>query len=62
MKGIAMKHKSLFRKFLSLNEGATSVEYAILASAIAAIIITTVFLLGLEVLHLFQDFYDTYPR
>jgi pilus assembly protein Flp/PilA len=46
--------KKLMR-FLKEENGATAVEYAIIASAIAAIIIITVGVLGDKVLNAFDD-------
>ena len=43
-----------FCHFLAEEEGAASVEYAILASAIAAVIAVTVSHLGLKVVSLYQ--------
>ena len=43
------------------DEGATAVEYAIIASLIAAVIAFVVGLLGLEVLGLFTSVIDLWP-
>jgi pilus assembly protein Flp/PilA len=43
-------------KFLRDEEGATAVEYAIMASGIAVVITLTVFLLGIGVNELFERF------
>jgi len=42
--------------FIKDESGATAVEYAIMASAIAAVVAATVFALGLSVLDLFESF------
>ena len=48
--------KNIFRKFLLHEDGATAVEYAIMASFIAAAIAGVVYLLGTAVLGLFSGF------
>ncbi len=44
-----------------LDEGATAVEYAIIASLIAAVIAGVVGLVGVEVLGLFNDVIEAWP-
>jgi pilus assembly protein Flp/PilA len=44
------------------DDGATSVEYAIMASLIAGVIVAAVALLGTNTLSLFQSFADKYPK
>jgi pilus assembly protein Flp/PilA len=44
-----------FIAFLKEEQGATAVEYAIMAAAIAAVIITIVVLVGLKVESLFEQ-------
>ena len=53
---------SIFKSFLILDDGATAIEYAVLASAIAAVIAATVFALGLSVLDLFEGFHSLYVQ
>ncbi len=45
----------LIRELMMSEEGATAVEYAITAAAIAAVIAITVFQLGIKVHGLFSD-------
>lgn len=48
--------QNIFRKFLLCEDGATAVEYAIMASLIAAAIASVVYFLGTTVLNLFAGF------
>ena len=48
--------------FITNETGATANEYAVLASAIAAVIAATVFALGLSVLDLFEGFHSLYVQ
>lgn len=48
--------RALGTRFLEPNKGATAVEYALILSAIAAVIILTVITLGAVVAARFQDF------
>ena len=50
-----MKIIDVGKKFLNDEEGATAVEYAIMASAIAAAIVAIVFTIGIKVDNLFGD-------
>lgn len=43
------------------DRGATAVEYAIIASLIAAVIVVVVGLVGVEVLGLFNDVVEAWP-
>lgn len=43
------------------DEGATAIEYAIMASLIAAVIVVAVWLLGIQVTGLFQLALDAWP-
>jgi Flp pilus assembly pilin Flp len=44
-----------FITFIKEEQGATAIEYAIMASAIAAVIASIVFIVGLKVLDLFEQ-------
>ena len=59
---VEIKCKSFLRGFIYFNKGATSVEYAILASAIAAVIAAIVFAMGLSVLAIFEGFNNLYSQ
>lgn len=48
-------------KFVTDEEGATAVEYGLLVALIAAIIVTVVGLLGLQVQAAFQTVVDALP-
>ena len=47
--------RRFLKKFILSEEGATSVEYAIMGSLIAAVIVGTVLLLGQQVFDLFDS-------
>ncbi len=53
--------RKFFVFFLFQEEGAASVEYAILASLIAAVIAFSVFQLGTVVKNLYQNLVDNWP-
>ncbi len=53
--------KKGFCHFLAEEEGAASVEYAVLASAIAAVIVLTVTQMGIKVVNLYQKVVDSWP-
>jgi Flp pilus assembly pilin Flp len=61
-KGRAMELIFFLKRFLIIDEGATAIEYAVLASAIAAVIAAIVFALGLSVLDLFESFHSLYVQ
>ncbi len=48
-------------RFFKYEEGATAVEYAIMASAIAAVIIVVVYAIGVKTDLLFQTVKDAWP-
>jgi len=48
-------------KFIADDEGATAVEYGLLVALIAAIIVTVVGLLGVQVRDAFQTVVDALP-
>ena len=52
---------NLYFKIICSSRGATAVEYSIMLSLIAGVIITTIFTLGQEVIGLFQAVTDNYP-
>jgi len=47
--------------FLKADNGATAVEYALIASGIAAVIAVVVFSLGKNVNQLFENYNQSYP-
>jgi pilus assembly protein Flp/PilA len=55
-----MKEKLI--SLLLRDEGATSIEYAIMASLIAGVIVAAVTLLGGNTMSLFQNFVSKYPK
>lgn len=58
LKNIALK---LYFRVIYPSRGATAVEYSIMVSLIAGVVITAVFTLGQEVTGLFQSVTDNYP-
>jgi len=54
--------KVLIRRLLNDDEGATSVEYAIMAGLIATVVVGAVALLGNNVNTLFSSFVEQYPE
>ncbi len=47
--------KKIISKYLNQQDGATAIEYALIASGIALSVVTVVFLMGDELLALYAD-------
>lgn len=54
-----MDYIAAAKNFFVDEKGATAVEYAIMASAIGAVIVTVVFIIGLKVQYEFVDLKDS---
>lgn len=62
MKTVLIKAHSLLQRFSKDEDGATAIEYGLFAALIAAVIVTAVSTLGLQVQTGFQTVVDALPE